>query len=162
MYILTVVDENSSSPKVLLSSTDVANWQREWLTIDDRVQAAEQQIVALRAQKAEVTKKLEGAALFVPKVADWLKQQAEYLRLKEEAKAPDDVALTDAIVRILRTRVSPARPVMSRDRIRTYLPAAGYPTAKIQANPNYLYIALKRLVDRNVIIESPPGHYKIR
>jgi len=157
-----VSDENSSEFKVLLSSADVANWQREWLTIDDRIRLAEKQITELRAAKSELLKKLEGAALFVPEVATWLKEQTEHLRLKEEKEAPDDVALTDAIVRVLRTRTNPARPTMARDRIRAYLPAAGYPTAKIQANPNYLYVALKRLADRGIILESPAGHYKMR
>lgn len=151
--------KNPNQPKVLLSTDDVARWQHEWLTIDDRIRDAELHISELRKLKTELLRRLEGVSLFVPEVSSWLKEQQELLRQKEEREAPDDVALTEAIVRVLTAR-GPARPV-TRERLRAYLPNFGYSTTKIQANPNYLYIALKRLVDRGIIVEGPTG-YRIK
>jgi hypothetical protein len=51
---------------------------------------------------------------------------------------------------------------LNREIIKQILPRTGYVTQKLNANPNYFYTALKRLVDRQQIIESPPGHFRLK
>jgi len=54
------------------------------------------------------------------------------------------------------------RPV-PRDGIKANLPGiGGYPLARLNANPNYLYTAINRLVKRDEIEESPSGHFRMK
>jgi DNA-binding PadR family transcriptional regulator len=51
--------------------------------------------------------------------------------------------------------------LMSKSIIMQTVHQYGYPQQKLQANPNYINIALKRLIDRRLIYEGPSGHYAI-
>jgi hypothetical protein len=143
---------------VLLSRGLVEQWKHELIDMDARILDAQKQVVALQNRKKDLSRKLQSAVAFIPELEGWLKGQASLLAEQEAEAAADDVALTDAIVRYL-TKRGPARPPASRDRIRNNLPAVGYSNEKITANPNYLYTALKRLVDRKIIKEEPQGHF---
>jgi len=146
--------------QVLLSSADLEQWRAEWEKIDDDIAEAEKRVHDVHRRKQELSHLLQGAAVFSSELATWWKAQQELQIQRQEQASGDDVALTDAIVRFLKLR-TPQRPA-SRERIRNHLPSVGYPNAKIMANPNYLYTALKRLIDRKIIKEGPAGHYSLK
>jgi hypothetical protein len=96
--------------------------------------------------------KIRAAVPFSAKVADWIEDQ--------EANSPDNIALTDAILKSLLTVMNPTTSLQRATLIST-VTQLGYPEHKLQANPNYIYIALKRLIDRKLIMEEPAHHFRL-
>ena len=137
--------------KVFLSSSDVELWKADRARIVGEITEATAKIEALRADLNTLDKKMKAAILFVPDLEEWLDEETER-QMGQEA-----VALTDAIKKVLAINI--LRPV-PRDEIKLQLSKVGYSTEKLRANPNYFYIALKRLVERNEITEAKPGFFK--
>lgn len=105
----------------------------------------------LSAKIDEIDGRLRSAVAFVPALKEWL----------DAVDFEDDVALTDAIVAVLKRK--PTGRMVPRDEIRRQLPTVGYSSAKLAANPNYFYIALKRLVERGLIVEgAPTGRFALK
>jgi hypothetical protein len=145
---------------VLLSKEDIEGWKREWEGIDDNIANAEARVQELRTRKIKLAQLLRGAMVFAPGLENWIHLQEASRPLGGPQDTSDDVALTDAILSVLRHRFPLS---VSREEIRLELPAHGYPTEKIQNNPNYLYTALGRLVRSGKIVEAvPAGHYVVR
>jgi seryl-tRNA synthetase len=96
--------------------------------------------------------KIRAAVPFSPRLAEWIEEQ--------EDNSPDNIALTDAILKTL-LRVTNPTVALQRATIQSTVTQFGYPAHKLQANPNYIYIALKRLMDRKLIMEEPAHHFRL-
>jgi hypothetical protein len=145
-------DQDANESNILLRVSDITGWKAEWESMDDAIQEAEARVKQLRRRRSELSTLLTGAVAFAPDLKNWLEEQ-EQKRLEREARdAPEDLALTDAILKILKKQGK-----ATRDVIRGHLPGAGYAIQKIQANPNYLYTAIARLIARDKIEETAPG-----
>lgn len=144
--------------EVYLSAQLIRQWMAEYTTLlAERTSLSAQQIELQRKMNEVGSKiqvlgnKLRAAAPFSPKILEWMQEQ--------EFDQIENVALTDAILKAL-LRIPPGS-AMNRNILQNTVPQLGYPAQKLQANPNYLYIALKRLADRNLITEAPPGHFSL-
>ena len=140
--------------QVFLSTAHIAEWKAERERIAQEIRDEEAKIGPLRERLAAVDEKLRAAVLFVPELEDWLDRE------EEKQMGSEAVTLTDAI-KVFLSRFGPTQPV-ARDMIRANLPSVGYDAAKLNANPNYLYTALKRLAARSEIVEGPPGAFKLK
>jgi hypothetical protein len=143
------MSDNILENKVFLSSEHIKVWQDERMTLAAELVSIDERTRLLRARIEEIDKMLQSAAIFVPALKEWL-----------ESISPEDAALTEAILKTLRARA--VGTTLSRDGIKARLPQHGYPASKLEANPNYLYTAMKRLIDRGLIVERTPGGYMIK
>lgn len=149
--------DQPNDDEVYLSAQLIRQWQAEYSQLlTERASLTDQQAEIQKRMNEVASKiqslgnKLRAAAPFSPKILEWMQEQ-EF--------EPENVALTDAILKAL-LRTHPNQRI-NRNMLQQLVPQAGYPANKLQANPNYLYIALKRLADRNLIIEDPPGHFQL-
>lgn len=145
--------------EVYLSAQHIREWKGEYEALITERSTLNAQITELQGKQGEVSakiasigQKLQLAIPFSPGLSEWIQEQ-------EFSATPDNVTLTNAILKAF-LRV-PGGHAMPRQNIAHYLPQVGYPAQKLQANPNYLYIALKRLVDRKLIEEAHSGHFRL-
>lgn len=144
--------------QVYLSSQHVRQWMTEYSeAIDARIglqtQANEiqQKVNELTTKIQALGTKLKSAMPFEPKIAEWMTER--------EFDATENIPLTNAILRGL-FRI-PLGQFVQRNQIHSLVQQVGYPLQKLQANQNYLYIALKRLTDRKLIVEQQNGYFAI-
>jgi hypothetical protein len=151
----------SDQPKLIpattafLTAEHVENWKAERASFVDQQNKLKEQLAVIQQKIAQCATEiaqreqmLRQAIPFVPDLADWF-----------ESMDPEAIALTDAIKRALHMHRGQA---LNREIIKQLLPRVGYAVAKLNANPNYFYTALKRLVIRNEIMEAPPGHFRLK
>jgi hypothetical protein len=144
--------------RVYLSAKDIRQWKDEYAALIAERMALANEFTDLQKRQTDVGnriaalgQRLRQAVPFSPELAAWLEDQ--------DFNLPENVALTDAILKsLLRTHLNAP---MQRQAIQQMVPQLGYPAQKLQSNPNYLYIALKRLSDRNLIVEAPPHHFRL-
>jgi hypothetical protein len=152
--------DEKRDPEVLLTRQHIHQWMDEFSALlAERVEISKKQeemqhrsnVVGQNIQMLH--HRLLAVAPFYPSIVEWLKEQ--------EIVSPDGVALTQAILRVLQQ--IPNQAAMNRLNIQQLVPQFGYPAHKLQANQNYMNIALKRLVDRRLVEEFPAssGHYRI-
>jgi predicted nuclease with TOPRIM domain len=148
-------DQPHVTTTAFLTAEHVEQWKAERSNFADRLSALKGQVEQINAEMTQITAEiakrdqmLRNAVPFVPGLAEWL-----------DSIDPETIALTDAIKRVL--QMHHGQP-LNREIIKQILPRTGYVTQKLNANPNYFYTALKRLVDRQQIIESPPGHFRLK
>lgn len=134
------MSEPEELQEIFLSAQVIKDLKAKRSAATEEIKELEARLKTAREQALEYESKLRAAAFFVPALAKELEEEAD------EAELP---SLTEAILKTLR-RYPPgsARPLAS---IRARLSVEGYPEAKLRANPNYFYTALKRLKDRNLI-----------
>jgi hypothetical protein len=151
--------ENTEN-EIYLSAQLVREWQDEYVALTSHrtdltreQEALIKQINEANARLGVLLHKIKAAAPFSPKILEWLQEQ-------EFVAQPDNVALTDAILKVF-LRFATGIPI-PRQNFVNVLPSVGYPAQKLNANPNYLYIALKRLRERELIEEvGGAGHFVI-
>jgi hypothetical protein len=154
--IITMADSDPN--EVLLTVEQIRQWMDEYKAIG--AERARLNAVLEETQKGlsetdtkliTIAKKLRLAAPFYPKISEWLEE--------EEFNTPDSVALTLAILTALAHH--PVNTSISRNVLQQTVGQFGYPPQKLLANPNYLSIALKRLITRQLIEEAAAQHFKI-
>jgi hypothetical protein len=132
---------NGSAPrKPLLTEEDVARWREERDLLREEIAAAQ-------AKMAELTRKLEAAAVFMDIDVSAFEPLAQ--------KAPEPVpssSLYAAIARVIEASSAPMTPKMIREAI-----LAG-PDAGLIRSENYLYTAIKRLADKASITKQGDGY----
>jgi hypothetical protein len=128
-------------------------WKEERMQLAEQIREEDEKVSALRVELAKVDDRLRAAMLFVPELQDWFDQE------DEKQMGQEVVPLTDAIIRFLTANKGRVFP---RDTIKANLQNFGYAVTKLNANPNYLYTALKRLIKRDEIVEAPPGHFRLK
>lgn len=102
------------------------------------------QVAPLTAEIADIDNKTAAAMLIAPSVAD----------VFFKADAVDDaVQLPDAILEALKIPPIPT-PGITREQIKQRLPMVKYDVSRLQANPNFLHIALKQMVERKQLVEK--------
>lgn len=148
-------DEN----EILLSAKQVRDWKAEYEALITQQSALVTHIHDLQRQHAElvnkaqvVMNKIHGALPFLPELGEWIQEQ-------QFNSSGDNATLTKAILKTL--TLVPIGHAMNRQQIPQHVARFGYPPQKLQANPNYLYIALKRLVDRKYLEEVPGGSFRL-
>ena len=144
---------------VYLSEKLIRQWMDEYVSLKGerirliaQVDEFQKKIDDLLPLIQNLDQKLRAAVPFSPKLAEWLEQQ--------EDSSPDNIALTDAILKSLLRVTNPAVS-LQRATLQNTVTQLGYPAHKLQANPNYLYIAIKRLMDRKLIMEEPAHHFRL-
>ena len=144
---------------VYLSEKLIRQWMDEYVSLKGerirliaQVDEFQKKIDELLPLIQNLDQKLRAAVPFSPKLAEWLEEQ--------EDNSPDNIALTDAILKSL-YRVTNPTVALQRATLQNTVTQLGYPAHKLQANPNYLYIALKRLMDRKLIMEEPAHHFRL-
>ena len=180
----SMTNENST---VYLSEPMICGWQDEYVSLaaartelTAQVSEMNKKVGEIDTKLTELIQKIRAAVPFNPTLGEWVQEQ-------EFEAQPDNVALTDAILKAflrfpqaavvhaaarhhrlppgLRQQIvnqpPPAPPTINRQQIVQILPSVGYPAQKLNANPNYLYIALKRLLKRELIEEPSPGQFRI-
>jgi len=145
--------------EVYLSEELIRRWMDEYVTLNTERIRLIAQIDELQEKKDELlpaiqnlNNKIRAAIPFSPKVAEWLEDQ--------EDSSPENIALTDAILKAL-LRVTNPTVALHRATLQSTVTQLGYPAHKLQANPNYIYIAIKRLMDRKLITEEPAHHFRL-
>jgi hypothetical protein len=141
--------------EVFLSTQHIQQWMNEYSSLvsertnlTTRQEELQKKLVMIGNDIQDVYHKLRAAIPFYPKIGEWLQEQ-EF--------ASESTALTDAILKAL-AQLPPGHPV-NRAVIQQSVPQFGYSSQKLQANQNYMYIALKRLMDRKLINEIAPSHF---
>jgi seryl-tRNA synthetase len=144
---------------VYLSERLIRQWMDEYVSLNAQrarliaqVDELQNKINELHPIIQNLNTKIRAAVPFSSKVGEWIEEQ--------EANSPDNIALTDAILKTL-LRVTNPTVALQRSTLQTSVAQFGYPAHKLQANPNYLYIALKRLIDRKLIMEEPAHHFRL-
>ena len=145
--------------EVYLSERLIRQWMEKYVSLNGerirliaKVDEFEKKISELLPVIQELSNKLRAAVPFSPKLTEWLEEQDD--------NSPENIALTDAILKSL-FRVTNATVSLQRATLQNTVTQLGYPAHKLQANPNYLYIALKRLMDRKLIMEEPAHHFRL-
>jgi hypothetical protein len=128
-------------------------WQNERVRISEEIAQILAKTNRLQARLVHINGLLKAAAALRPEIQDWLDSE------EEKAMGEEAVVLTTAIKRFL--TANKGKP-SQREAIKTGLPQHGYPAIKLQANPNYFYTALKRLVKREEILEAPSGAFSLK
>lgn len=118
----------STPATVLLTAEDVQQWQKE--------------LVAAEVVVAELKRKLEAAAVFFP-------QEPKILPTSVHERMSGG-SLSEAIL----VTISRSPVAMTPREIRDALTKAGFELA----SENYLYTAIKRLADRNLILKTDHGY----
>ena len=135
----------------LLQQATAWKTQRDFLILEQTKSLEQQKVIAKRLAEMSselqiLDKNLVAAATLAPELEEQL----------QDVLVPEEPALTDAIVKVLQQKPEG----VDREYIRGRLPVVGYATAKLDKNPNYLYIALKRLINRRRIEENE-GKFRI-
>jgi hypothetical protein len=145
--------------EVYLSAKHIREWKADYEASINEASVIAAQINELQAKHAQIASKIQGlkqkihlAIPFSPGLGEWIQEQ-------EFNSSGDNVTLTKAILKSL-AQIPPGHP-MPRQNIPMLVPRFGYPQQKLNSNPNYLYIALKRLTDRKLLEEMPGGNYKL-
>lgn len=130
---------NAKSSIPLLTVEQVTAWEKER-------EAVRKAIADARAKEVELTRKLEAAAVFMDVASV----------LADESKAPDlageSRTLVDAIVRVVLASSEPMSPKMIRNAI------AHSADAALMSSENYLYTAIKRAADKELIYKGERGY----
>lgn len=134
----------------ILTTEDIRQWQDRFSEISEEIGEARRKIADLEGERSAFEVKFKAASLFAPDITQWL---------SEQVPPAEEIALTEAIIKALQTNGPKS---IARDRLKSLLPAAGYAETKLNANPNYLYVAIKRLLTREKIVEVEEGTYKIK
>jgi hypothetical protein len=142
--------------EVYLSAKHIRDWKAEFEALTIEQSGVSVQINSLQKRHTELANKIQSlrqklhlAIPFSPSLGEWIQE-------KEFDATPDNVTLTDAILKaIVRFQVA------NRNMLQQNVQQFGYPAQKLQSNPNYLYIALKRLKDRKFIEEAPPDQFRL-
>jgi hypothetical protein len=144
---------------VYLSEQLIRRWQDEYVglaseraDVTTQVDQLNKRVTEINGKLTALQNKLKSAVPFNPKLIEWLQEQ-------EFMAQPENVALTDAILKVFLR--FPAPQQIPRQNFNNILPAVGYSPQRLQANPTYLYIALKRLIVRELIEEPTPGQFRI-
>ena len=145
--------------EIYLSDELIRQWMDEYVSrnaerirLIAQVEELQKKISELLPVIQQLDNKIRAAVPFSPKVLEWIEEQ--------EANSADNIALTDAILKSLH-RVTNPTSSLQRATLLNIVTQVGYPAHKLQANPNYIYIALKRLIDRKLIIEEPAHHFRL-
>jgi hypothetical protein len=151
-------EPSDSNDDILLSAELIKQWIEQYESLSGRKDEITKKIQELNGEAQQISNELVGlqhkmatARPFSRRLQEWLQQQ--------EDNNPETIALTDAILKTLLK--FPPGAMINREHIKSFVSQTGYPSAKLQANPNYFYIALKRLTDRGLIAEAPPGNFKL-
>ena len=126
----------------LLTLKEVRDWQHDKEKVDA-------QIASLQKRSAELAKRLEAAAMFIPPSPPQA-VQGLFKRINNGNGRDDTPSLpsfTGAIVEILRE----SDKTLSRAQLRKALATRGYPKKQLS---NYMYTALSRLRDQGRITRS--------
>jgi hypothetical protein len=144
--------------EVYLSAAHIREWKADYeAALTERSVLAGQLIKLQQNQQAVVERiqslanKLRAAIPFAPELSEWLEEQ-------DFNRSAENLALPDAILKVM-VRIFPANAHVPGHQIHQHLPQVGYPPQKLQATPNYLGIALKRLVARGLLQEAQKGQY---
>ena len=151
--------DSEQENEVYLSENLIREWMDGYVSLNAervrliaQVEELQRKISELVPVIQNLNNKIRAAVPFSPKVAEWIEEQ--------EANSADNVALTDAILKSL-IRVTNPTVAVQRATLQSTVTQLGYPAHKLQANPNYIYIALKRLIDRGLIMEEPAHHFRL-
>jgi len=154
-----MLNREAENEVVYLSEKLIRQWMDEYVSLNAERVSLIAQVEELQKTIGELlpiiqnlNSKIRAAVPFSPKVAEWLEEQ--------EANSADNIALTDAILKAL-FRVTNPTVALQRATLQSTVTQLGYPAHKLQANPNYIYIALKRLIDRKLIMEEPAHHFRL-
>ncbi len=157
----TMTEENSDEGQIFLSEKLIQQWKTEYLSLFNQRNTLAQQVREVQAQQLQVNNKIQeignklrGASQFLPSLGEWIIEQ-------DIESTAENISLTTAILKAL-ARHAP-HVAVNRNTLQTTVPQLGYPAQKLQANQNYMYIAIKRLLERKppLIKENPPGHYSL-
>jgi hypothetical protein len=145
--------------EVYLSAKHIRDWKADYEASINEASVVSAQITELQAKQTQLASKIQGlkqkihsAIPFSPSLGEWMQEQ-------EFDSSGDNTTLTKAILKTL-AQVPVGHP-MNRGNIPGMVPRFGYPQQKLSSNPNYLYIALKRLTDRKLLEEMPGGNYRL-
>ncbi len=145
--------------EVYLSGTHIRQWKADYeallaerATLAGQMAELQQKQNAVNTNIQNLANKLRLAIPFAPGLSEWLEDQDFNL-------SPETTALTDAILKAL-MQIPPGHQIQPVQ-IQGLVPRFGYPQQKLQANPNYLYIALRRLVVRGFVEEPMKGTYRL-
>jgi hypothetical protein len=151
-----VTEATPDEGQIFLSEKRVQQWKDEYIRLlgEQRTLAVQSKELqnkqtAVNNQINEIGHKLRSAIPFSPPLSEWMTEQ--------EIDRGENIPLTTAILKSL-LRV-PVGHRMNRMAVQQTVPQLGYSPQKLQATPNYLHIALKRLLERKLIIENPAGSY---
>jgi len=154
-----MLNQQADNEIVYLSEKLIRQWMDEYVSLNAERARLIAQVAELQKKIGELqpiiqnlNNKIRAAVPFSPKVAEWIEEQ--------ESNSPDNIALTDAILKSL-LRVMNPTVALQRVTLQGTVTQLGYPEHKLQANPNYIYIALKRLIDRKLIMEEPAHHFRL-
>jgi len=151
--------DREAENEIYLSEKLIRQWMDDYVLrnaerarLVAQVEELQNKISELHPIIQNLNSKIRAAVPFSPKVAEWIEEQ--------EANSPDNIALTDAILKALLRVMNPTTS-LQRATLQSTVTQLGYPEHKLQANPNYIYIALKRLIDRKLIMEEPAHHFRL-
>lgn len=144
--------------EIYLSSGQIREWQIEYETLGNELVQLMEQAKVINQRQQSVNQKIQSlahkirlAVPFAPALAEWLEEQ-------NFNQSAETLALPDAILKVM-IRAFPMNPHVPLNMIQSQLPQFGYPPQKLHATPNYLGIALKRLVARSLLVEPVKGQY---
>ena len=150
----------SGPDEVYLSTSLIREWKAEYeAAVSERnalvvqIHELQQKQSAFDAKIQSLTNKIKSATPFAPDLSEWLEEQSFN-------QSNETLALPDAILKLM-IRIFPMNGHVQAFQIQQHLPQVGYPQQKLSATPNYLGIALKRLVGRNLLAESPKGQFRL-
>jgi seryl-tRNA synthetase len=145
--------------EVYLSDKLIRQWMDEYVSLDGERRRLTAQVSELQEKISELLPviqtlddKIRAAAAFSPKLAQWIEEQ--------EDNSPDNVALRDAILKSL-LMVTNSTVALQKSTLQSAVSQLGYPAQKLQTNPDYLHMALRRLRDRKLIVEEPADHFRL-
>jgi hypothetical protein len=125
----------------LLTAADVMRWREE-------LSEAQHIIVDQQERAAKLLRKLEAAAVFMP-----AEEMPPGVRPGSGATVDKSATLYDAIVKVvLAAHNTPMSPKMIRNAI------AHSPDADLLSSENYLYTAIKRAVDKDLLAREGKGY----
>lgn len=146
--------------EIYLSAKHIRDWKADYEASVTEASAIAAQITDLQSKHTQLTSKVHGlrtkiqlAIPFSPGLGEWIQEQ-------EFNSSGDNVTLTKAILKSV-AQIPGGHP-MNCQTITAQVPRFGYPPQKLNSNPNYLYIALKRLTDRKLLEEIQPGSGNFR
>lgn len=153
------MSDDAADDEIYLSAKHIRDWKADYEASVNEASAIATQIQELQAKQSQLAnkilvlkQKIHSAIPFSPSLGEWIQEQ-------EFNSSGDNVTLTKAILKSLAQL--PLGHAMNRQQIPQLVPRFGYPPQKLNANPNYLYIALKRLADRKLVEEVPGGSFKL-
>jgi len=134
---MSITYNGQLAARPLLTEEDVLRWKADLNRLEGEIEAASR-------AAAELRRKLDAAAVFMP--------QAQIEPPQQAALFQDAITLVDVIEMAVKEAPGPLTPKAIRNAIRHG------PHSALLTSENYLYTAIKRVADKGKIIKGDRGY----